>query len=100
MTKIEARFMKLPKCLEALIVYLCLGVAGGSIAAVIQSVVYGGATTGIFSALQSAGAVGLTAATQAAIGGAAGATAGLAKWKFSWIHITYSCSYVLTNRYI
>lgn len=47
-----------------------------------QSAVYGGATTGIFSASQSAGAVGISAAAQAGIGSAAGATAGLAKWKF------------------
>ena len=60
-----------------------LGVASGSIAAGIQSAVYGGATTGVFSALQSAGAAGISAATQAGIGGAAGAIAGLAKWKLS-----------------
>ena len=59
-----------------------LGVLGGSIAAGIQSAVYGGPTTGVFSALQSAGAVGISAAAQAGIGSAAGATAGLAKWKF------------------
>ena len=46
-----------------------------------QSAVYGGATTGIFSALQSAGAVGISAAAKAGIGSAAGATAGLIKWK-------------------
>jgi len=51
------------------------GVAAGSIAASIQSVVYGGFTTGLFSLAQSAGAVGVSAATtagMAAAGGAAG----------------------------
>ena len=63
-----------------------LGVAGGSIAAGIQSAVYGGATTGTFSALQSAGAAGISAATQAVIGGTAGATGGIAGRKiFSYI---------------
>jgi hypothetical protein len=36
------------------------GVVKGSLAASVQSAVYGGATTGAFSALQSAGAVGLS----------------------------------------
>ena len=58
-----------------------LGVAGGSIAAGIQSAVYGGATTGAFSALQSAGAAGISAATQAVIGGTAGATGWIAARK-------------------
>ena len=63
-----------------------LGVAGGSIAAGIQSAVHGGATTGAFSALQSAGAAGISAATQAVIGGTAGATGGIAGRKiFSYI---------------
>ena len=63
-----------------------LGIAGGSIAAGIQSTVYGGATTGIFSALQSAGAAGISAATQAVIGGTVGATGGIAGRKiFSYI---------------
>ena len=60
-----------------------LGVAGGSIAAAIQSVLYDGATTGVFSALQSAGAAGLSVATQASIGSAAGTVAGSTKWKLS-----------------
>ena len=60
-----------------------LGVAGGSIAAAVQSAVYGGATTGVFSAFQSAGAAGLSAAAQASIGSAAGAVAGWIKWKLS-----------------
>ena len=58
-----------------------LGVAGGSIAAGIQSAVYGGATTGAFSALQSAGAAGISAGAQAVIASAAGATGGIAGWK-------------------
>ena len=58
-----------------------LGVAGGSMAAGIQSAVYDGATTGVFSALQSAGAAGISAATQAVIGGTAGATGGIAARK-------------------
>ena len=60
-----------------------VGVAGGSIAVGIQSAVYGGATTGAFSALQSTGAAGLSAATQVGLGGAAGAVAGWTKWKLS-----------------
>merc|ERR1712193_26067 len=54
------------------------GVAAGSIAASIQSVVYGGFTRGLFSLAQSAGAAGIGAATTAimgAVGGAAGAGA-------------------------
>ena len=62
-------------------IYHYLGVAAGSIAAAVQSAVYGGATTGIFSVLQSAGAVGISVAAKAGIGSAAGATAGLIKWK-------------------
>lgn len=52
-----------------------LGVAAGSLAAFIQSAVYGGATTGLFSVLQSAGAVGISAGTSAIIGTVAGGTA-------------------------
>ena len=51
------------------------GVAGGSLAAWAQSTFYGGATGGLFSLLQSAGAAGLGAAgygTAAAVGGATG----------------------------
>ena len=58
-----------------------LGVAGGSIAAGIQSAVYGGATTGVFSALQSAGAAGISVASQTVIGSIAGAIGGKAGWK-------------------
>ena len=57
------------------------GVAAGSIAASAQSVIYGGATTGIFSLLQSAGAAGLGVAGNAvagAVGAAAGAGLGVA----------------------
>ena len=57
------------------------GVAAGSIAAWAQSVIYGGATTGIFSLLQSAGAAGLGVAGNAvagAVGAAAGAGLGVA----------------------
>ena len=53
------------------------GVAAGSIAAWAQSVIYGGATTGIFSLLQSAGAAGLGVAGNA-VGAAAGAGLGVA----------------------
>ena len=49
------------------------GVAAGSFAAGVQSVAYAGATTGMFSALQSAGAAGLAASTKIAIGAGAGA---------------------------
>ena len=38
------------------------GVVAGSAAATIQSVVYGGATSGVFSACQAAGVVGLGSA--------------------------------------
>ena len=51
------------------------GVAAGSLAAWAQSTFYGGATGGLFSLLQSAGAAGLGAAgygTAAAVGGATG----------------------------
>jgi len=43
------------------------GVAAGSVAAGIQSVVYGGATTGLFSVAQSAGVVGLGAASSVVV---------------------------------
>jgi len=59
-----------------LIGFTSAGVAAGSIAASIQSVVYGGFTTGLFSLAQSAGAAGVSAAAtagMAAAGGAAGA---------------------------
>ena len=39
---------------------------------------YGGATTGAFSALQSAGAAGISVGAQAVIASAAGATGGIA----------------------
>ena len=51
------------------------GVAAGSAAATIQSAVYGGAATGIFSSLQSAGAAGFSKATNFILGGT-GAYAG------------------------
>jgi len=47
------------------------GVVGGSIAAVVQSAFYGGATSGVFAALQSAGATGAWA-TYAGASAAAG----------------------------
>ena len=58
-----------------------LGVAGGSIAAGIQSAVYGGATTGVFSALQSAGVAGISAASQTVIGSITAAIGGKVGWK-------------------
>ena len=61
-----------------LIGFTSAGVAAGSIAASIQSVVYGGFTTGLFGLAQSAGAAGVSAATtagMAAAGGVAGAAA-------------------------
>ena len=48
------------------------GVAAGSVAASIQSVFYGASTGGVFSVLQSAGAAGIGAAGNAAIGGIGG----------------------------
>merc|ERR1719414_2089758 len=53
------------------------GVVGGSFAAGVQSVIYGGFTTGVFSGLQSMGVLGLTAGATAGVG-AAGASAGAA----------------------
>eukprot|EP01096_Ripella_sp_DP13-Kostka_P007050 TRINITY_DN2566_c0_g1_i2.p2 TRINITY_DN2566_c0_g1~~TRINITY_DN2566_c0_g1_i2.p2 ORF type:complete len:148 (-),score=33.93 TRINITY_DN2566_c0_g1_i2:80-478(-) len=49
------------------------GIVAGSIAATAQSIIYGGATCGIFSALTSAGAAGIggLATAAAAAGGAA-----------------------------
>ena len=60
-----------------------LGVAAGSIAARIQSEVYGGVTTSVFLVLQSARAAGISAAAQTGIDSAAKTIAGLTKWKFS-----------------
>ena len=51
------------------------GVASGSLAAGMQSAIYGGATCGAFSALQAAGAAGIGAAGNAAIGAAGAAVA-------------------------
>lgn len=51
------------------------GVAVGSVAEVVQSVGYGGATTGLFSILQSLGATGWSLSANAVLGGAAAATA-------------------------
>ena len=51
------------------------GVVAGSIAAYIQSAYYGGCTGGLFAATQSAGVLGVGAAT-AAGGGVVGATIG------------------------
>jgi Interferon-induced 6-16 family len=47
------------------------GVAAGSVAAAVQSTVYGGATCGLFSVLQSLGATGAWMTCGCAIGGAA-----------------------------
>jgi len=52
------------------------GVAAGSFAAALQSAVYGGATGGIFAALQSAGAAGLGFAGSAVVGGTGAAAGG------------------------
>ncbi|XP_066912284.1 interferon alpha-inducible protein 27-like protein 2A [Clytia hemisphaerica] len=46
------------------------GVAAGSAAAWVQGAVYGGATSGLFSAATSAGVAGIGVSTKAAIGGA------------------------------
>ena len=48
------------------------GVAAGSLAAAVQSAIYGGATTGAFAAAQSAGAAGFSWATTGALAGAGG----------------------------
>merc|ERR1712002_817383 len=53
------------------------GITAGSLAAGVQSVLYGGATSGAFAALQSAGVAGVSAVT-AGILGSAGAAAGKA----------------------
>ena len=57
------------------------GIAGGSIAATVQSVVYGGATAGAFAAAQSAGAAGLTVAAKAAMAAAAAGAAQSAQYR-------------------
>uniref|UniRef100_A0A0K2VBR2 Uncharacterized protein n=1 Tax=Lepeophtheirus salmonis TaxID=72036 RepID=A0A0K2VBR2_LEPSM len=59
------------------------GVASGSIAAGVQSAVYGGATSGIFSILQSAGAVGISAASTAIIGTSTGTVAAVVTQKIN-----------------
>jgi len=58
------------------------GVAAGSIAASVQSVVYGAWTGGLFSLAQSAGAAGVATATTAGMA-AGGAVAGLAVGSFA-----------------
>lgn len=45
------------------------GIVAGSLAASIQSTLYGGATTGMFAAVQSAGMTGIGSTASAAIGG-------------------------------
>ena len=52
--------------------------AAGSIAAATQATFYGGAATGVFSALTSAGAAGLGAGTQIVLGAVGGSVAGYA----------------------
>lgn len=52
------------------------GVAAGSVAAGVQSAVYGGATSGAFAALQSAGALGISTS----VSYLAGAAASLGAW--------------------
>ncbi|KAF9643749.1 hypothetical protein BDM02DRAFT_3077775, partial [Thelephora ganbajun] len=54
------------------------GVAAGSIAATIQSIVYGGATGGLFSLLQSAGATMVLPSVGTIFAGAASTGAGIA----------------------
>ena len=71
------------------------GVAAGSIAAYIQSVFYGASTGGVFSVLQSAGAAGIGAAGNTAIGGiTAGITGGFtALGNYVFVCFNYkSCS--------
>lgn len=58
------------------------GVAAGSLAASVQSVVYSGATTGAFSVLQSAGAAGLAGKTLLGVGALAGGAVGCVNEKF------------------
>lgn len=58
--------------------FTAAGVAGGSIAAFVQSVFYRGATAGLFSILQSAGATAVLPATGAIAGGVSAVGAGLA----------------------
>ena len=50
----------------------------GSLAAGVQSLVYGGATTGAFSAFASAGAAGLGVGTKIVLGAVGGSVAGYA----------------------
>ena len=52
------------------------GVVSGSIAAAVQSVAYGATTTGVFSALTSAGATGVIPTVLSAAGGTVGAVVG------------------------
>ena len=59
--------------------FTAAGIAGGSLAAGIQSVFYGGAAGGAFAAAQSAGVAGIGYTATAVIGGTAGSAAVLAK---------------------
>jgi len=70
-----ATFLVVPVALP-LIGFEGAGVAAGSLAALIQSVVYQGETAGLFSLLQSAGALGISATTQVMLGLLGGGTAG------------------------
>ena len=56
------------------------GVAAGSVAATIQSVVYGGTATGLFSAAQSAGVLGVGSMMTAGMGGLGAAFGGATAW--------------------
>ena len=53
------------------------GVVGGSLAASVQSLIYGGSTTGLFSLCQSAGAAGLSTMTTTVVPAASCAMGGL-----------------------
>ncbi|XP_068681821.1 interferon alpha-inducible protein 27-like protein 1 isoform X1 [Montipora foliosa] len=55
------------------------GIAVGSIAAGVQSTFYGGATSGVFATLQSAGMAGIGSTASAAIGGVIGTATVMAK---------------------
>ena len=55
------------------------GIALGSFAASVQSTFYGGAASGAFAALQSAGMAGIGSTASAAIGGVTGTATVLAK---------------------
>jgi len=63
-------YIPAPPVVLGMVGFTKTGVVAGSIAASVQSAVYGGATMGVFSTFQSAGVLGVGLATKVLLGAA------------------------------